>query len=341
MTISTAPTALFIGGTGTISAACVREAMGLGFDVTVLNRGRSHLRPLPAGVTVLQADLDDDQGVAAVLRGRDFDTVADFCSFTPPRLRRNIGLLRGHTGQYIFISSASAYQKPVPSLPITESTPLRNDFWQYSRDKIACEEYLNDLWRSLGFPITIVRPSHTYDNFRVPLFGHWTQIARARAGKPMVVQGDGTSLWTLTHTDDFAYMFAGLLACPQSYGEAYQITGDEVLTWNAIAQILADAAGVPDTPIVHVPSQAIARRLPGEGPGLWGDKSHSAIFDCRKVRALRPGFTQKVPFWRGARDIIATFDAHPELAVVDTELSAGLDDLVAWAGQSPTPAGAA
>lgn len=326
-----APSVLFIGGTGTISAACVREVMTLGFDVTVLNRGQSGLRPLPDGVTVLHADLDDDQAMAAALSGRNFDSVADFCSYTTPRLGRNIDLLRGHVGQYIFISSASAYQKPVASLPITESTPLRNDFWQYSRDKIVCEDYLNNLWRSEGFPITIVRPSHTYDRFRVPMFGYWTQVARARAGKPMVIQGDGTSLWTLTHASDFAYMFAGLVARPQARGEAYQIMGDEVLTWDAIATTFAQAAGAPNARIVHVASETIAAVMPDISGDLLGDKAHSVVFDCSKVRALRPGFAQKVPFWRGARDIVATYDQHVELSVVDPTVDAALDKLVAWA----------
>ena len=331
MTSSSAPSVLFIGGTGTISTSCVREAQTLGFDVTVLNRGMSTLHPVPDGVTQLHADLDDDKAMADALQGLDFDSVADFCTYTTPRLARNIDLLRGHVGQYIFISSASAYQKPVATLPITESTPLRNDFWQYSRDKIACEDYLIGQWRANGFPATIVRPSHTYDRFRVPMFGYWTQVARARAGKPMVIQGDGTSLWTLTHADDFAYMFAGIIARPQTLGEAYQIMGDEVLTWDAIAKTFADAAGVPDARIVHVASETIAAVMPEIRGDLLGDKAHSVAFDCSKVRALRPGFAQKVPFWRGARDIVATYDAHPELAAIEPEVDAALDKLVAWA----------
>jgi len=324
------PSVLFIGGTGTISSACVREAQAVGFDVTVLNRGKSKLRPLPEGVTLLPTDIEDDAAVAAALKGRDFDVVADFLSFTQPRLRRNVDLLRGHVGQYVFISSASAYQKsPPPSLPITESTPLRNDFWQYSRDKIACENYLVGLWRDEGFPATIVRPSHTYDQFMIPFMGHWTQIARARAGKPMVLWGDGTSLWTLTHASDFAYMFAGLLGNPAARGEVYQIMGDCVLTWDAVATALAEAAGVRDVKLVHVASETIGLVLPDWWPELAGDKSGCAVFDCTKVRALRPGFATKVPFWRGARDIVATYDAHPELAVVDADLDAKLDKLTA------------
>ena len=323
------PSVLFIGGTGIISSACVREARDVGFDVTVLNRGKSTLRPLPDGVATLHADIEDDAEMAAALKERSFDVVADFMSFTTTRLRRNVDLLRGHVGQYVFISSASAYQKtPPPSLPITESTPLRNDYWQYSRDKIACEDYLVGLWRDEGFPGTIVRPSHTYDQFMMPLMGQWTQITRARAGKPMVLWGDGTSLWTLTHASDFAYMFAGLLGNPAARGEVYQIMGDCVMTWDAIATALAEAAGVQDVKIAHVASETIGRVLPDWWPELAGDKSGCAIFDCSKVRALRPGFATKVPFWQGAREIVAAFEAHPELAVVDAKLDAALDKLV-------------
>jgi len=320
---------LFIGGTGRISASCVREAVSLGFDVSVLNRGASGLRSVPDAVRTLHADLDDDAGFAAALDGRSFDVVADFMSFTTPRLRRNVELLRDRIGQYIFISSASAYAKPVPSLPIRDSSPLRNPFWQYSRDKIACEEYLTSVYRADGFPATIVRPSHTYDEFSVPLEGHWTQIARMRAGKPALIHGDGTSLWTLTHSSDFAYMFAGVLGRAAAIGEAYHITGDEVLTWDAIATELAHAAGVASPQLVHVASDTIAKAIPSIGPGLVGDKAHSVVFDNSKVRALRPGFAQKVPFATGACQIIAAHDAHPELCEVDHDLDAAIDALIA------------
>ena len=320
---------LFIGGTGRISASCVREAVALGHDVTVLNRGASGLRPVPDAVRTLHADLDDDAGMAAALDGRSFDVVADFMSFTTPRLRRNVELLRDRIGQYIFISSASAYAKPVPSLPIRDSSPLRNPFWQYSRDKIACEEYLTSVYRADGFPATIVRPSHTYDEFSVPLEGHWTQIARMRAGKPALIHGDGTSLWTLTHSSDFAYMFAGVLGRAAAIGEAYHITGDEVLTWDAIATELAHAAGVASPQLVHVASDTIAKAIPSIGPGLVGDKAHSVVFDNSKVRALRPGFAQKVSFATGARQIIAAHDAHPQLCEVDHDLDAAIDALIA------------
>ena len=322
------PSVLFIGGTGTISAACVREAVGLGYRVSVLNRGRSAaLRPLPDGVEELRADLDDTGAVASALAGRAFDAVADFMSFTTDRLRFNLDLLAGRVGQYLFTSSASVYAKPVGSLPIRESSPVRNPFWQYSRDKIACEELLTARYRADGYPVTIVRPSHTYDRFRVPLDGGWQQLARAREGRPIVVHGDGTSLWTLTHACDFAYSYAGLLARPAAIGETYHITGDEVLTWDAIARQLATAAGVPDVELVHVASETIARVLPALGPGLLGDKAHSVVFDNTKVRELRPGFAQRIPFATGAREIVASFDADPDLRTADPDLDAGLDEL--------------
>lgn len=319
---------LFIGGTGTISAACVAEAVSLGFRVSVLHRGLSGRRPLPEGVESLRADADDDTGLAAALAGRAFDVVADFLSFTPDQLRRRVDLLTDRVGQYVFISTASAYAKPAPSLPIVESTPLRNPFWDYSRNKIACEELLTARHRATGFPATIVRPSHTYDRFRIPLLGGWTQVARMRAGRPVLVHGDGTSLWTLTHASDFAYAFAGLLGHPAAIGEAYHITGDEVLTWDRIASTLAAAAGVRELRIVHVASDTIAARLPGVGAGLVGDKAHSMVFDNRKVRMLRPGFVQRVGFHVGARQIIESHDAAPELQRVDVDLDRALDDLI-------------
>lgn len=325
------PTALFIGGSGMISAACVSEAVGLGFRTSVLNRGRSDLRPLPDGVEELRGDVADPESIATAIGDREFDVVADFLTFTPDRLRSHLDLLSGRVGQYVFISSASAYAKPVPSLPIRESTPLRNPFWQYSRDKIACEDLLVSRYRDDGFPATIVRPSHTYDRYGIPLDGGWTQIARMRAGKPVVIHGDGTSLWTLTHASDFAYSFAGLLGHPAAIGETYHITGDEVLTWDAIATVLAHAAGVAEPEIVHVASDTIARVIPKLGPGLVGDKAHSVVFDNTKVRALRPGFAQRVRFERGAREIIEAHDARPELQRIDAELDAGLDRLVALA----------
>jgi nucleoside-diphosphate-sugar epimerase len=275
------------------------------------------------------ADLADDAAVAAAVGERSWDAVADFMSFDASRLARNIDVFRGRVGQYIFISSASAYAKPVLSLPILDSSPLRNPYWQYSRDKIAGEELLTSHYRAEGFPATIVRPSHTYDATKVPVLGYWTQVERLRAGRPAVVHGDGTSLWTLTYNTDFAYMFGGVLANPAAVGEAYTVTGDEVLTWNAVYTELARAAGVSEPELVHVASDVLERELPELGGGLLGDKAHSVVFDCSKVRALRPGFVQRVPFRAGARRIVDFYDAHPELKTIDPVVDAALDRVVA------------
>lgn len=318
---------LFLGGTGVISSACVALAVERGWDVTVLNRGTTSARPLPAGAAVVHADVHDPRAVAEALAGQDFDAVADFLTFTPDQLRPHLERFAGRTGQYVFISSASAYQTPPARLPVVESSPLRNPFWQYSRDKIACEDVLVGAYRDRGFPATIVRPSHTYDRTLVPFDGGWTVLDRMRRGAPVVVHGDGTSLWTLTHNTDFARAFVGLLGHPASVGDAFHITSDEVLTWNQIAAALAEAAGV--TPqIVHVPSDAVAEVDAAWGAGLLGDKAHSMVFDNSKVKALVPGWTATVPFWRGAREIVEWYDADPDRQVVDTRMDALMDQLV-------------
>jgi nucleoside-diphosphate-sugar epimerase len=319
---------LYLGGSGAISAACVHQSLAAGWSVSLLNRGRSRLRPPPAAVEAIRADLADNAAVAAALAGRQFDVVADFMSFDQRRLTRNVDLLRGRVGQYIFISSASAYQKPVAALPITESTPLRNSYWQYARDKIACEDRLTAWYRDQGFPMTIVRPSHTYDEATIPLEGGWTVLARLRAERPVVVHGDGTSLWVLTHATDFASQFQPLVGRPQAIGQAYHITGDEVLTWDAIVTTLAAALQVEPT-LVHVASQTIARVCPQIGPSLLGDKSHSVVFDNSKVRSLAGGFVQRVPFADGARRLVDWHLAHPEAQLVDAELDAAFDRLAA------------
>ncbi len=245
-------------------------------ELFVLNRGKSRDRPLPAQATVLRADIRDPAGVRAAIGDRDFDAVVDWVAFTPGHVRADIDLFRGRTGQYVFISSASAYQTPPARQPVVESTPLRNPFWQYSRDKIASEDLLVAAYRDEGFPATIVRPSHTYDKTLMPFDGGWTVLGRMIAGKPVIVHGDGTSLWTLTHNRDFARGFVPLLGHPRTIGEAFHITSDDVLTWNQIAESLAAAAGcAPD--IVHVPSDAIAAADPEWGAGLLGDKAHSMV----------------------------------------------------------------
>lgn len=321
---------LYIGGTGTISAACVRRSVARGHDVTVLNRGSSR-RPLPDGVHELVADVHDPAAVSAALGGREFDVVAQFLAFTPDHVAADLERFAGHCGQYVFISSASAYQKPPQRLPITESTPLRNPFWQYSRDKIACEDVLVAAYRERGIPITIVRPSHTYDERLIPTMGHWTDVARMRAGKPVIVHGDGTSLWTLTHSDDFAVAFAGLLGNPAAIGEAFTITGTHAPTWNQIYTWLAEAAGVPEPDLVHLASDTIAAFAPDLGPRLLGDKSHSSVFDASKVTALVPDFRTSITFDEGARRIIAHHDAHPAEQQIDAARDAAFDRMAAFA----------
>jgi nucleoside-diphosphate-sugar epimerase len=319
---------LFIGGTGIISAAAVARAVDLGHAVTVLNRGESALRPVPAGVEVVVADVRDPAAVAAALGTRSFDVVADFVTFLPDHARTAVELFRGRARQYLFISSASAYQKPPARLPITESTPLRNPFWQYSRDKIACEDLFTAAYREEGFPVTVVRPSSTYDHTRLPLLFGWTDVHRMRAGLPVVVHGDGTSLWTLTHAADFAVGFVGLFGLPVA-GEAFTITSDDVLPWDAVYRSVAEAAGVPDPLLVHVASERIAADAPQLGPLLLGDKAHSVIFDTTRITSLVPSFETRIRFSGAARAIVAWHLDHPEACVVNQDYMALSDRLAA------------
>jgi len=321
---------LYIGGTGTISAASVRRSLALGHDVTVLNRGSAR-RPLPPGVRELVADVRDAASVGSAIGDARFDVVAEFLAFTPEHVAADLAQFEGRCGQYVFISSASAYQKPPQRLPVTESTPLRNPFWQYSRDKIACEDLLIEAYRERGFPITIVRPSHTYDERMIPTMGKWNDVERMRRGEPVVIHGDGTSLWTITHSDDFAVAFTGLLGNPAAIGEAFTITGSHAPSWNQIYGWLADAAGVPEPDFVHVASDAIAAFAPDLGPGLLGDKSHSVTFDVSKVSALVPDFRTTITFDEGARRIVEHYDAHPADQDVDADLDALMDRLAAYA----------
>ncbi len=324
---------LFLGGTGTISTACVRAAVAAGHDVTVLTRG-SRDRDLPPEVRRLTGDVRDAESIRAAIGDERFDVVADFLSFVPEHVATVLSAVEGRTGQYVYISSASAYEKPPRYLPVTESTPLRNPFWQYSRDKIACEQLLVDAHRSRALPVTIVRPSHTYDETKIPTIGGWTDIARLRAGKPVVVHGDGTSLWTITHADDFAVAFTGILGNPAAIGDAFTITGTHAPSWNQIYGWLADAAGVTDPRFVHVASETIAAWAPDLGPTLLGDKAHSVVFDVSKVTRLVPGFRTTVTFDEGARRIVAFYDAHPDQQRVDTELDAAFDAMIAHADRA-------
>lgn len=317
---------LFLGGTGVISSAAVALAAERGWDVTVVNRGASTARPLPDGVETVRADVRDADAVTRALGTRRFDVVADFLSFTPDQM--HLDTFRDRTGQYVFISSASAYQTPPTRLPVTESTPLRNPFWDYSRNKIACEDALVAEYRASGYPITIVRPSHTYDRTMLPTLGGWTDIDRMRRGAPVVVHGDGSSLWTITHTRDFAVGFVGLLGHPDAIGDSFHITGAEAPTWDAIYRALGAAAGVEPV-LAHVTSDAIAAASPELGPGLLGDKSHSMVFDNCKVKALVPDFGQRTLFADGAREILDWYDADASRRVLDPAQDALFDRLVA------------
>ena len=317
---------LFLGGTGIISSACSWRAIESGLDLTIVNRGKTAGRPVPPEARVITADLDDPATLAEIA-AQDFDVVVDWIAFTPPQVRARTDALRGHVGQYVFISSASAYQTPPARLPITESTPLRNPFWQYSRNKIACEDLLTALYRDEGYPVTVIRPSHTYDRTLVPFDGGWTIVERMRRGQPVVVHGDGTSLWTLTHHRDFARGLVPLLGHPRTLGDTFQITSDDVLTWDRIAHALAAAAGTT-AQIVHVPSDAIAAVHPGWGDGLLGDKTHSAVFDNSKLRSVVPDYVATIPFETGAREIVAWYDEDPARRRVDPAVDEAMDTLI-------------
>ena len=306
---------LFIGGTGIISSACARLALERGLDLYMLNRGQSP-RPIPQGTRVLSGDIRDPQSTRAALADHRFDAVVNWVTYTPQQVETDLDLFRGRTGQYVFISSASAYQTPPAALPVTEATLLDNPFWQYSREKIACEERLVRAFREDRFPMTIVRPSHTYDSTMLPFEGGWTVVDRMLRGKPVIVHGDGTSLWTLTHNTDFAKGFVPLLGNPRALGNAFQITSDEWLTWNEIFQAVGRAAGV-EPHLLHVPSDLIAAFDPNWGAGLLGDKAHSMIFDNSRIKRLAPDYRAVVPFARGAQEIVDWYNADPSRRVVD------------------------
>ena len=318
---------LFIGGTGIISSACSELAVKQGIELYLLNRGKSS-RPVPAGAKVLHGDIRQPDTVQAALGDLRFDSVVEWVAFTPEQVQSDMELFRSRTSQYVFISSASAYQKPPTFLPIRESTPLHNPYWKYSRDKADCEALLEQAGRREGFPFTIVRPSHTYDRTLLPFHGRFTTVARMRAGKPVVVHGDGTSLWTMTHHRDFAVGLVGLLGNPHALGQSFHITSDEWLSWNQIYEIVARAAGA-EPRLVHVPSELIAAYDPVWGCGLLGDKAHSMIFDNSKIRRLVPQFNPVIPFWQGAQEIMAWYDADPRRQVVEQQVDEMQDRLIA------------
>ncbi len=327
--------ALFIGGTGTISASVSSLAARRGWELWLLNRGnRSSLAP--EGVNCIQADIQDEGGVAALIKDAHFDCVVDFIAFLPEQVRRDIRLFAGKTEQYIFISSASVYKRPSGSVYITEGTPLYNPYWRYSQEKIACEECLKAEYRASGFPFTCVRPSHTYSHLTLPLplhgaKGSWQTVSRMREGKPVIVPGDGSAFWTLTHSEDFAKAFVGLMGEGRAIGEAYHITSDFSLTWNEVLLTVARALGVtPD--LRHISSDFLAA-CDNMGYGLrgalLGDKSVSALFDNAKIKAAVPGYVATISAEQGLRRSVEHMLAHPELQRPDEDFDVWCDKVAA------------
>ncbi|MBB3187685.1 NAD-dependent epimerase/dehydratase family protein [Microbacter margulisiae] len=322
---------LFIGGTGNISTSVSQAALANHIELFHLNRGSKHMD----GVTSLRADIRDVEAVKTVLKSHTWDCVVDWIAFTPDEVERDFQLFHGKTRQYIFISSASAYQKPLLMSVITESTPLKNPFWDYSRNKIACEDLLAKHYREDDFPVTIVRPSHTYRNIIPATLGgsaEYTVVDRIRKGLPIVVHGDGTSPWTLTHADDFAKAFIGLIGNDYAIGEAFHITSNEALSWDRIHHYLAEAVGC-EANIVHATSEAIAAIADAEGiptvrGSLLGDKSYPAVFDNTKIKRFVPSFRASIPFAQGIRQTIAWFEADPARMIVNERSNHLIDRIV-------------
>ena len=326
---------LIIGGTGTISSAITRQLAASGQDLWLLNRG-TRKQEVPAGVKQIVADISNEEEVERLLGDMQFDAVCEFIGFVPEQVERDIRLFKGRTRQYVYISSASAYNKPASNHVINEGTTLANPYWEYSRNKIVCEELLMREYRENAFPVTIVRPSHTYCERSVPvsvhgLKGSWQVLKRMIDGKPVVVQGDGSSLWTLTWNEDFARGFIGLLGNPKAIGEAFQIMSDESLTWNQVYKCVADALGVQFHPY-YVSSEFLAAVAPKEYDftgNLLGDKSVTVVFDCSKLKRVVPGFQATTRFHEGVRRCVAYLLSHPELQVEDEEFDVWCDQVIA------------
>ena len=326
---------LIIGGTGTISSAITRQLAASGQDLWLLNRG-TRKQEVPAGVKQIVADISNEEEVERLLGDMQFDAVCEFIGFVPEQVERDIRLFKGRTRQYVYISSASAYNKPASNHVINEGTTLANPYWEYSRNKSACEELLMKEYRENAFPVTIVRPSHTYCERSVPvsvhgLKGSWQVLKRMIDGKPVVVQGDGSSLWTLTWNEDFARGFIGLLGNPKAIGEAFQIMSDESLTWNQVYKCVADALGVAFHPY-YVSSEFLAAVAPKEYDftgNLLGDKSVTVVFDCSKLKRVVPGFQATTRFHEGVRRCVDYLLSHPELQVEDEEFDAWCDQVIA------------
>ena len=325
--------ALFIGGTGTISMAITRQlAKDPDWELYLLNRG-SRTSQLPENIKVINADINNEQQAAEALGDMTFDCVCDFIGFVPAQLERDYRLFNGKTKQFMYISSASAYQKPLSDYRINEGTPLANPYWEYSRNKIACEEFLMKMYRENGFPVTIIRPSHTYDERSVPLGVHgdkgsWQVVKRMMEGKPVIIHGDGTSLWTMTHNSDFAKGFIGLMGNIHAIGEAFQITSDESVTWNQIYKAIADTLGVEFKPY-YVPSDFLhaVSNYDFEG-SLIGDKANSVVFDNSKLKKAVPDFVATVRYDQGIRSTIEYVLAHEEFQIPDPEFDTWCDKVI-------------
>lgn len=325
--------ALFIGGTGTISTAITRRLAGMDeWELTLVNRG-NRLSEVPEGVRVIKADINDEDAVRRLTAGLSFDVVADFIGFIPQHVERDYRLFSGRTAQYIYISSASAYNKPSGSYIITEGTTLCNPYWEYSRNKIACEDFLMRKYRENGFPVTLIRPSHTYDERSVPLGVHgakgsWQVVKRMIEGKRVIIHGDGTSLWTFTHSSDFAKGFVGLMGNVHSLGEAFQIMSDETLTWNQAYASMASVLGVELKPY-YVSSAFLAGAGDNDYEGsLLGDKACSVAFDCSKLKRIVPDFQATIRFDQGIRSTIQYVLSHPECQIPDSEFDEWCDRVI-------------
>jgi nucleoside-diphosphate-sugar epimerase len=325
---------LFIGGTGIISSACSDLVVARGHELFVLNRSVSRKYPVPAGTTVLQADIyAEETRLARLVAGHRFDAVVDYLAYTVNDIERDLRLFRGKTDQFVFISSASAYQKPPKNYIITERTPLENPYWEYSRNKIACEDKLLFAYLDEGFPVTIIRPSYTYGLSQIPFavssWRHpWTVIDRMKRGQKIIVPGDGTSLWVLTWNADFAKGLVGLLGNQKAIGEAFQITSDEVLTWDQIHLEVYRALGLePD--VIHIPSDLIAAHDPPSRGSLVGDKSNSVVFDNSKIKRFVPDYSCEVTFAEGVRRSLEWFEAHPEFQTIDDAMNSIWDEIIA------------
>jgi len=324
---------LFIGGTGIISSACADLVLARGHELFLLNRSVSRKLPVPEGATVIKADIHADEArLATILAGHRFDAVVDYIAFTVDDIERDLRLFRGKTDQFVFISSASAYQKPVQHYIITEETPLENPLWEYSRNKIACENRLMQAQREEDFPVTIVRPSHTYGPTQIPFavsswLQPWTVIDRMKRGQKVIVPGDGTSLWVLTWNADFARGLVGLLGNPKAIGEAFQITSDEVLSWDQIYLEAYQALGVEPN-VIHIPSDLISIYHPHSLGSLVGDKSNSVVFDNSKIKRFVPEYSCDVKWAEGVRRSLAWFEAHPEIQTLDQEMNNVWDRII-------------